>query len=93
MAPRGDREQERLGYIRSIFVVFLWLSWEDYKSFQPDFGEQIPSKLPLQGRATIVDRGGVFLQYVHLILFSVAPILVTHANMSETWSCPQSTAL
>lgn len=39
MVPQGDREQERLGYIHSIFVVFLWLSWEDYKSFQPDFGE------------------------------------------------------
>ena len=84
MAPPGDKNKSDLDISALVFVfflffvfVFLWLSWEDYKSFKPDFDKS--------GR--YCGQKGVFLQYVYLILFSVATNLVTHTNMSEIWNC------
>lgn len=39
MAPQGDKNKNELYISALCFVMFLWLSWEDYKSFKPDFGE------------------------------------------------------
>lgn len=39
MAPPGHKNKNDLDISALFFVMFLWLSWEDYKSFKPDFGE------------------------------------------------------